>query len=152
MSPRTLFRIFANAEMVTWAGLISAIISRAVGGPDFVSIAGGAHGFIFLAYCVSTVFVWINQRWRPAVGVLGVGLAVIPFATLPFDLTIERKGLLRGGWRLGAGGEEPRGFLEHVQAWILRRPWLSATILLGLVVAVFLTLLWIGPPIPQQHS
>ena len=151
MSPRTLFRIFANAEMITWAGLITALISRAVGGPDFVSIAGGAHGFIFLAYCVSTVFVWVNQKWRAGVGVLGVALAVVPFATVPFDLAIERKGLLTGGWRLSeAGGEHPRGFFEHLQAWILRRPWLSVTILLALVVVVFLTLLWLGPPIPKQ--
>ena len=150
MSPRTLFRIFATAEVVTWAGLISALIARDLWDVNFVPVAGGLHGFIFLSYCVTTVFVWVNQRWRPSVGVVGVALAVIPFATLPFDIAIDRRGLLKGGWRLAPGGDAPSGWIEHLQAAVLRRPWLSVGILLSLIVAAFLILLWIGPPIPRQ--
>ena len=151
MSPKTLFRIFATAEMVTWAGLITALILRATGVTDgLVSIAGGLHGFIFLAYCVSTVFVWVNQRWTFGRGALGLVLAIVPFATYPFERSVEKRGLLEGPWRLAPGGDAPSGFIEHLQAWILRRPILSVVVLAVLVTIVFVTLLWLGPPIPKQ--
>lgn len=150
MKPSTLFRIFANAEMVTWAGLILALILRATGVTDgMVRYAGGAHGFVFLAYCVSTVMAWINFKWKPATGFLGLILAVIPFATVPFELSLAKRGKLEGGWRLAPGGDTPRGFFEHVQAFILWRPLLSVVVLAVLITIVFLTLLWLGPPIPK---
>ena len=149
MTPRTLFRIFANAEMVTWALLLSALLSRAVGGPDFVTIAGGTHGFIFLSYCVTTVFVWVNQRWSAGRGIAGVALAVVPFAPVPFERSLEKRGLLDGPWRLAPGGDTPSGFIEHVQAWILRHPVVSVIILVALVAIVFSVLLYLGPPIPR---
>lgn len=151
MSPRNLFRLFATAEVITWAGLIAALILRATGITDgAVRIAGGIHGFVFLAYCVSTVFVWINQRWRASIGVTGLLLAVVPFATYPFELAVDKRGLLAGPWRLAPGGEAPRGFVEHVQAWVLRRPLLAIALIAVLVVLVFVTLLWLGPPVPKS--
>ncbi len=151
MSPRTLFRTFAIAEVITWAGLIAALILRWAGVTDaLVSVAGGVHGFVFLAYCVVTVFVWVNQRWSPPVGLVGLAAAVIPFATLPFEIIVDRRGGLAGPWRLAAGGEQPRGFLEHLQAWVLRHPLLSVLILAVGVTVVFLTLLWLGPPVPKS--
>lgn len=150
MSPRNLFRLFATAEVITWAGLIAALILRATGvTAAAVSIAGGIHGFVFLAYCVTTVFVWINQRWKPGLGVLGLALAIVPFATYPFERVIDKRGLLGGPWRLAPGGDTPRGFVEHVQAWILRRPFLSIALIAALVAIVFVVLLWLGPPVPK---
>lgn len=151
MSPKTLFRLFATAEVITWAGLIAALILRATGVTDAaVSIAGGVHGFVFLAYCVSTVFVWVNQKWKAGTGVLGLALAVVPFATLPFEISVARRGMLDGPWRLAPGGDVPRGFVEHVQAWILRRPFLSIALIVVAVAVVFTVLLWLGPPVPRS--
>ncbi len=151
MSPRILFRTFATAEAFTWAGLITALILRATGVTDSaVSIAGGLHGFVFLSYCVVTVFTWVNQRWGAGTGVLGLALAVVPFATVPFEIVLDKRGKLTGPWRLRPGGDEPRGFFEHLQALVLRRPIVSVVILLALVVAAFVTLLWLGPPIPKS--
>ncbi|GAA2827660.1 integral membrane protein [Leucobacter komagatae] len=150
MSPRNLFRLFATAEVITWAGLIAALILRATGvTAAAVSIAGGIHGFVFLAYCVTTVFVWINQRWKPGLGILGLALAIVPFATYPFERAVDKRGLLEGPWRLAPGGDAPRGFVEHVQAWILRRPFLSIALIAVLVAIVFVVLLWLGPPVPK---
>lgn len=150
MSPKTLFRIFATAEMITWAGLITAIILRTIGVTDrAVPVAGGAHGFIFLSYCVTTVFVWVNQRWSAGRGIAGVALAVVPFATVPFERSLEKRGLLDGPWRLAPGGDTPSGFIEHVQAWILRHPVVSVITLVALVAIVFSVLLYLGPPIPR---
>lgn len=151
MTPRILFRIFATAEAFTWAGLITALILRATGVTSAaVPIAGGIHGFIFLSYCVVTVFVWVNQRWKVGMGLLGLLLAIVPFATVPFEIVLDHRGKLAGPWRLRPGGDTPHGFIEHVQAWVLRRPIVSVLILLILVVAAFVTLLWLGPPIPKS--
>lgn len=150
VSPRQLFRLFAFAEVITWAGLIAALILRGAGvTAAAVPVAGGIHGFVFLCYCVSTVFVWVNQRWSAGRGILGLACAVIPFATVPFELLTDRRGLLAGPWRLAPGGETPRGFVEHAQAWILRNPWWSVAILVALVTVAFVVLLQLGPPVPR---
>lgn len=150
MTPRVLFRTFATAEAFTWAGLITALILRATDVGNFVPIAGGIHGFVFLSYCVVTVFTWVNQRWGAGTGVLGLILAIVPFTTVPFEITLDKKGKLAGPWRLRPGGDAPQGFVEHVQAWVLRHPFWSIALLLIAVVVVFSTLLWLGPPIPKS--
>lgn len=149
LSPRTLFRIFAIAEMFTWAGLITALILRAVDVANIVPIAGGIHGFVFLCYAVSTIFVWVNQKWNVGLGLTGLLLAVVPFATVPFEVTVERRGLLDGGWRLAPGGDEPRGLIEHIQAWILRHLLLAIVLMVLAIVAVYIILLILGPPVPR---
>jgi len=150
LSPRLLFRSFAVAEMFTWAGLITALILRAFDVANLVPIAGGIHGFVFLCYSASTIFVWVNQRWPLRLGLTGLLLAIVPFATVPFEIIVDRKGLLAGDWRLAPGGEAPHGFIEHVQAWVLRHVLLSIILLILLVTTLFITLLWLGPPVPRD--
>lgn len=151
MTPRLLFRIFAFAELITWAGLITALVLRATGLSDaWVTPAGGVHGFVFLAYCTVTVLVWIDARWRPSWGVLGIASAVVPFATLPVELVVDHRGMLPRAWRLAPGGDRPRGFWEHGLAWVLRRPWLALLLIAVAVTGAFLLLLWMGPPVPKS--
>lgn len=150
VSPRILFRSFAVAEMFTWAGLITALVLRALDVANLVPIAGGIHGFVFLCYSASTIFVWVNQRWRFRLGLTGLLLAIVPFATVPFEIIVDRKGLLTGTWRLAPGGEAPHGFIEHAQAWVLRHVLLSIILLVLLVTTLFITLLWLGPPVPRD--
>lgn len=150
LRPRLLFRSFAVAEMFTWAGLITALVLRSFDVANLVPIAGGIHGFIFLCYSASTIFVWVNQRWPLSVGFTGILLAIVPFATLPFEIVVDRKGLLTGDWRLAPGGEAPHGFIEHVQAWVLRHVILAIILLILLMTMLFITLLWLGPPVPRD--
>ncbi len=150
ITPRKLFSIFAAAEMATWAGLITALICRATGVADFVSIAGGIHGFVFLSYVTVTIFVWVNQKWKTAVGVMGVLLSVIPFATVPYEIYLNKRGLLQGGWRLAPGGERPFTLLEKLQAWVLRKPAVATVVLLVIIIVVFVALLMMGPPVPKN--
>src|SRR5690606_32361891 len=100
VTPRLLFRSFALAEMFTWAGLIVALILRGLDVTNIVPIAGGIHGFVFLCYSATTIFVWVNQRWKFGLGFTGLILAIVPFAPVPFEIAVDRRGLLRGGWRL----------------------------------------------------
>lgn len=152
MTPRLLFRIVAIAEAVTWAFLLTAMFLKYVSRTTDALIppAGGVHGFVFLCYVGVTVFVWVNQRWSFGTGLLGLASAIVPFATVPFDLVMDRRGRLDGGWRLAAGGDAPRGPLEHVQAWVLRRPVIAAVSAVALVTVVFIALLVIGPPVPPS--
>ena len=111
MSPRKLYRIAATAEAVTWALLILGMIAKyGFGAGDLpVRLAGGIHGFVFLSYCVSTVVVWTDRRWPAATGVLGLLLSVVPFATVPFERRVERKGLLADEWRVAPAGHARTG-------------------------------------------
>jgi hypothetical protein len=76
-----------------------------------------------------------------------VSTAVVPYATIPFDRWLERRTLLDGGWRREAT-DDPR---DHtVVSRLLRvglaRPLLLASVLVVGLVAVFTTLLVMGPP------
>lgn len=148
MTPRTLFRSLAFAEAVTWTLLLAAMFTKYVlDNETFMPIAGGVHGFVFLSYAASTVFVGVNQKWSVPTIFLGLVTAVIPYTTIPFERTMDRRGKLDGGWRLAPGGEAPAGPAEKVQAVVLRRPALSAAAALVVIAVVFIALLVMGPPV-----
>lgn len=148
--PRALYRVFATAEMFTWALLILAMVLKYSGATEvLMPAAGGAHGFVFLCYCVVTVGVWINQQWSAGRGAAAVLLAVVPFATLPFERSLARRGEPDATWRLvdGRTGDlGPQGFWESLEAWVLRNVILAAVLTAGVVVVVFSLLLVAGPP------
>ncbi|WP_309072222.1 DUF3817 domain-containing protein [Arthrobacter sp.] len=149
MSPRSLFRSVAVAEAITWALLLAGMFLKYVSETTdvLVSIGGALHGFVFLAYLVSTAFVWVNQRWSAGTGILGLVAGVVPFATVLFDWQLERRGKLDGGWRLAAGKEQPTGPVENVQAWVLRNPLAAVLVAVVGVSVVFTALLIVGPPV-----
>lgn len=149
MTPRLLFRSVAVAEAVTWALLLAGMYLKYVAETTdvLVSIGGAVHGFVFLAYLVSTSFVWVNQRWSTGTGILGLVAGVIPFATVFFDWWLERSGKLDGGWRLAAGKERPSGPVENLQAWVLRNPFTAVLVAIIGVSVVFAALLIAGPPV-----
>jgi integral membrane protein len=148
MSPRTLFRSLAFAEAVTWTLLLIGLVLKYVTNTTDlgVRIGGGIHGFVFLCYTAVAAFTWINQKWSAGTGILAIASAVVPYATVPVEKSLDRRGLLDGGWRLAEGGETPSGALEQIQAWVLRKPWLALGIAVAGVAAVFSFLLFIGPP------
>lgn len=146
-SPKRLYGFLAAAEMVTWALLIIAMIIKYGVGPQiYVRIFGLVHGVVFIAYGLVTFFVSVNERWAFSRGLLGLLSAIIPFATLPFERAMLRRGLLSGTWRLAPGGDAPRGPIEKLQGLALRRPRLAAGVGLVLVAGITAVLLVIGPP------
>ncbi|MEV7607425.1 DUF3817 domain-containing protein [Paenarthrobacter sp. NPDC089322] len=148
MQPRTLFRTVAFAEAVTWTLLLIGLFLKYVTRTTDVgvSIAGGIHGFVFLCYAATAAFTCINQKWTARTGLLAIASAVVPYATIPVERSLDRRGMLDGGWRLAAGGEKPRGALEKAQAWVLGNPILAVVLVLVGVAAVFSFLLFMGPP------
>ena len=150
MSPRTLFRSFAVAEVVTWALLIGGMLLKYVArvGDWPVSVAGPIHGFVFLAYLVAGVVVAVNQRWSLGVTAAALASAVVPFASLPVERWIDRRGGLRGDWRRTAT-DDPRDRrpADRLLRWVLGHLALAVVLLAAAVVVVFVVLLIVGPPV-----
>jgi integral membrane protein len=159
VNPLVLFRRVAIAEAVTWALLLVGMFLKYVTDTTEVGvrIGGMLHGVVFVAFCVTTVVVAVDQRWSLGRTLLGLVSAVPPFATVLFDWYAERRGWLTRGWRLvGAGTEErapasvskgaPERPLDRPVSWLLRNPVRGA--LTGLVAVAALTgaALLVGPP------
>lgn len=147
MTPRILYSRLAFAEVITWTLLILGMVGKYVFGLDWATMVGGSiHGFVFLCYGAATVAVWTDKRWSPGTGVLGLASAVIPYATVPFERSVERRGLLEGPWRLGPEGETPRSLPERALAFALRSPVVALIVTLVVVAVVFSLLLVAGKP------
>ncbi|QCU79292.1 DUF3817 domain-containing protein [Citricoccus sp. SGAir0253] len=149
--PRALFRAAATAEMGTWALLLTAMVLKYSGTTEaLMPLAGGLHGFVFLCYALVAAAVGTDQRWGTARRAAAVALAVVPFATVPLERRLDRRGALGPQWRLAATAGRPagtpRGPAERVLAWVLRHVLLAAVLAVAAVVLVFLALLAAGPP------
>ena len=143
-----LFRVLAIAEAITWTLLISALILRAVGQPSvLVTIGGGIHGFVFLAYGATAVLLAFNQRWHAGVAATAIASAIVPYATIPVEIWLHRSGRLEGQWRL-TETDDPRDrtWYDRTMRWFLHRPWVLAVLILVAIIAIFSILLLIGPP------
>lgn len=149
MTPNNLFTLFARAEMFTWALLISALVTRTLQ-PDlalFVTVAGSIHGFVFLGYGITAALVGVNQRWSLGRILAGIGLAIVPFATYPFERSIEKRGLLEGAWRREASDHpSDRSWFDRLFRWFINRPALLVATLVVTAAVMFTILLMIGPP------
>lgn len=146
MSPLILFRRVAIAEAVTWALLLSGMFLKYVTETTElgVRIFGMVHGVVFIAYCLVTLLVAVDQRWSRGRVLLGLVSSVPPFMTVWFDRYAERRGAFAPRWRLVRS--EPERALDRPVAWLLRNPWQGA--LTGLVAVAALTgvALLVGPP------
>jgi len=146
VSPKLVFRVVAIAEAVTWTLLIAGLALRATTGWELgVTIGGGIHGFVFLAYAGIALLVAIDRRWSPGLVVLAVASAIVPYATIPVDLAFDRRGKLDGAWRRDDDGAD-RTPLDGIARWFVRRPVVLVVVFAVLLVAIFATLVLLGPP------
>ena len=148
MSPQRLFRSLAIAEAITWTLLITALLLRATAGLGQAVLVGGSiHGFVFLAYGATVLLVGVNQRWSIGLMALGVVTAVVPYATVPFELWLMRRGRLEGDWRREATEHPADGnVVSRLLRWGLGRPVLLTVLGVVGVAAGFTALLVVGPP------
>lgn len=144
--PAKLFGMLALAEMATWTLLLLGMLGKyALGLGDLgVRVGGSLHGFVFLSYCLVTVLIAVDQRWRLRDAALGIGSAVVPYATVPFERYAQRNDLLANSWRLR--GQRPEAPQERVVSAALRQPILAGLASLLVVAAAFFGLVRLGPP------
>jgi integral membrane protein len=146
VSPVRLYRLVARAEAVTWALLLAGMFLKYVTETTElgVQVFGMAHGVVFIAYCLTTVLLAIDRKWSLGRLVLGLGAAVPPFATVPFEAYAERAGLLGDAWRLR--DDAPHGLLETLAARLLRRPAQGLVVAIVAVAGLTGVALVVGPP------
>lgn len=146
MTPLNTYRTIAVIEAITWALLILGMILKYPldSTEALVSIAGPIHGFAFLVFVVVTTLVWMNNRWSVGRGILGLVSAVVPFATVPFEQIVAKKGGLDGPWRTEADSDASAS--DRILALLLGRPKVTVTVLAVAVVVVFIVLMTIGGP------
>lgn len=148
LTPKRLYRILAVAEAITWTLLLLAMVAKYGFSVDaFVPIAGPIHGFVFLAYGAMQLVVGHNQRWRLATLLLGILTAVIPFATVPWERRLARRGELEGDWRTEPS-DDPRDarWIDRAFRWGIRHALVMALGVAVLVAIAFVVLLQAGPP------
>ncbi len=149
LTPRRLYRTLAIAETVTWTMLILGMVGKYLLqlGDWPVRIGGTAHGIVFVSYALTAGLVGVNQRWRP-VQVLGaVATAVVPYATIPFDHSLERRGMLEGPWRRERTDDPRDGtWVNRLLRIVLAHPVLLAVGMVVAVAVVVSVLLALGPP------
>lgn len=102
---------------------------------------------MFLSYCTTAVLVGINQRWKFGKIAAAVSLAIVPFATVPFDRSLLKQGQLEGSWRTQASDHPAdKGFIDKLFRWFIARPIVLILVLVLAVTALFSFLLFLGPP------
>lgn len=149
MTPEKLFKLFATAEMVTWALLLSGLAARALTETPswLITVVGGLHGFVFLGYGITAALVGVNQRWAIGRIIGGIALAIVPFATVPFERALLKRKLLAGAWRTEATeAKSDQTWFDSLFRWFINRPALLVATLFLTAVVIFTILLIIGPP------
>jgi integral membrane protein len=147
-TPFALFRALAIAEAISWTLLIGGLILRATAGvAEAVTVGGGIHGFVFLAYGATAVLVAKNQRWGVVPALVAIGSSVVPYATIPAEVWLHRSGRLAGDWRREVTADpRDRAWHDRAMRTLLNRPWLLTAGLAVVLIVVFVVLLIVGPP------
>jgi integral membrane protein len=144
-TPRQVFRALAVGEAVTWALLLSGMFLKYVTETTElgVQVFGMVHGVVFIAYCLVTLVVAIDQRWSFLRTVAGLVAAVPPFATLLFEAYAERRGLLGPAWLSRPDASTGR---ERAVCWLLRHHTVAFGMLVVAVAGLTGLALVAGPP------
>ena len=148
-SPKNLFAYFALGEAITWGLLILGLLAREflqVPGVT-ITVVGATHGFMFLSYSVTAALVGMNNRWSLAQTATGVILAIVPFATVPYEKWLLKRKMLDGLWRRDATkNPKDKSALDRLFRWLISRPRTLVLLIVVFVVSLFSVLLSLGPP------
>lgn len=146
LTPFRTFRALAVAEAVTWALLLTGMFLKYVTETTElgVRVFGMVHGVVFIAYCVVTVVVAVDQRWSLTRTALGLVAAVPPFATLLFEAYAERRDLLGEEW---LSRPDSPTVLQRRVCWLLEHYRLAIGLLVAAVAGLTALALLVGPPV-----
>lgn len=149
MTPLRVFRAVAVAEAITWAGLLVGMWFKHAShaplhGEVGVQVFGPIHGVAFIAFCLVTVLVAVDQQWSRGRLLLGLASAIPPFCTVAFDRYAERRGLLDDHWHMSP--ETSQTTAQRVVCWLVRHRRPGIAVFVGAVGALTTVALVAGPP------
>lgn len=149
VGPRKAFRAVAVTEAITWAGLLAGMWFKYVPEGSLqteigVRVFGPIHGMAFIAYCLVTVAVAVDQRWSARRGLLGLLAAVPPFFSVLFDRYAERRAALDDRWH---SNEQSETRTRRAVSWLLRHERAALAVLAGAVAGLTGIALLVGPPV-----
>jgi hypothetical protein len=102
------------------------------------------HGVVFIAFCLVTLLVAVDQKWSRGRLVLGLASSVPPFATIAFDRYAEHRGMLDDHWHTSTETNETAA--ERVVCWLLRHHVAALATGAGAVALLTAGALLVGPP------
>ncbi|WP_100415510.1 DUF3817 domain-containing protein [Mumia flava] len=93
---RTVFRVVAFAEALSWAGLLIGMYFKWIAETTEVGVKifGPIHGGIFIAFVLSCFVAWRVFRWSLTTLALALLSSIPPFFTVVFEVLADRRGLL----------------------------------------------------------
>lgn len=147
--PLDLFRRVAIAEAITWALLLAGMVLKyGTHTTDVaVKVFGMIHGVVFISYVVTTVTVWVDQRWTVRRGIGALLASVPPFVTIVVELLAVRRGWIGAAWRLrGAADDSSLTRPEAVVRWVLVAPVRGLAVAVAAVAVLTGLALLVGPP------
>lgn len=148
-TPRSFYRLVSIAEAITWTVLIIGMALKYIAGLGSlpVLIGGSIHGFVFLCFAGTSILVGINQKWRIGLIIAAVVMAIVPYATVPFDARLVRGGKLDGPWHTQhSGNPNDDAWIRALLRWFLARPAVLSVVFIAIILIVMAGLLLIGPP------
>jgi len=146
--PLELFRRVAIAEAITWALLLSGMVLKyGTHTTDVaVKVFGMIHGIVFISYVVTTVTVWVDQKWTVRRGVGALLASIPPFVTVVVELLAVRRGWIGSAWRLRTSEGAALSRPEAVVRWVLVAPVRGLAVAVAAVAVLTGLALLVGPP------
>jgi integral membrane protein len=146
LTPLQVFRVAAATEAFTWAGLlVGMFLKRVTHTTELgVQVFGMLHGVAFVAFCLVTVLVAVDQRWSTGRALLGLASAVPPFFTIVFERYAERRGLLDDRWH--SAPETSETTTQRVVCWLRNHRAALGGFAVAVAALTGLALL-VGPPV-----
>jgi integral membrane protein len=99
------FRRIAWLEGVSFLLLLGVAMPLKywAGMPLAVRVVGSIHGFLFVAYVISTALLFFRSQWSVARSALALAASLVPFGTFAFDRSVRDEVAA-----LGLHGDAPR--------------------------------------------
>lgn len=98
LAPRrdTSLLVYRVLAFVVGTGLVILVcvgvpLRYAAGHPIVVMIVGPLHGFLYIAYLLAALQLWVRERWHPLFAVLVAAAGTIPFASFVAEWAVTRK-------------------------------------------------------------
>jgi integral membrane protein len=95
-TPAGRFRLLAQAEAVSWAGLLIGMLFKYVLSDNEigVKIFGPIHGFIFVVYILTALLASAAQKWERRTTFFALLASIPPFGTIVFERWAIKTGRL----------------------------------------------------------